>query len=382
MSTINRYATFDLILHGGKAPPWLISRMKKLGKAVIEIILQEFGPRELLKRLSDPMWFQALSYVLGYDWDSSGVTTVLTGVLKTILNQDHGVLIAGGKGVKSLETPAELEKIAEIFSFGEFRKNYLIRVSRIVAKVDNSLVQDQNRLYHHTMILSEHGEWSIIQQGMNEKLQLARRYHWSSFGLKSFVIDPTREIIGNLKLPFVLDLTSLESLENQKTTLDLIKEGGNHIKRDLSKIASLSKRMGTLDMYLTESSEYSLPKIDESINLKIRLLPKRVDWKALEKAYELSPSSYEELIEVRGFGPGTVRALALISELIYNAPACWRDPLRYTFAHGGKDGVPYPVDVKRMEKVANFFEDLLEDLKLGKKERKEVSLRLSKLLSH
>lgn len=380
MSIIRKHATFDLILHDGKAPPWLITRMKKLGKVVIDIIVQEFGPEELLRRLSDPIWFQALSYVLGYDWDSSGVTTVLTGVLKTILNPDHDVLIAGGKGAKSLETPRELDKIAEIFSLSESKKSYLVKVSRIVAKVDNSLVQDQNKLYHHTILVSRRGKWSVIQQGMNEKLRLARRYHWSSFGLKSFVVDPNREIIGNIKLPFVLDLTSIDSIENQKTTLDLIKDGVDQIKRDLVKAKTLSRKMGPLDLYFSNVNMVESTN-DKNLSLKVKLLPNRVNWEALKKAYEISPSTYEELIEIRGLGPGTIRALALVAELVYNAPACWRDPLRYTFAHGGKDGIPYPVNVKRMEKVSNFFESILEDIKMGKEEKKRILVKLSKLLS-
>lgn len=375
--SIKKHSIFDLYLHGGHAPKWLLARMKKLGRVMVEIIINEFGPDELLNRLADPIWFQAFSYILGYDWDSSGTTTVLTGVLKSILSPEDGVVVVGGKGRKAKQTLKEIEEVAEHFSFSESYKNYLQRSSKLVAKVDNSLVQDQNQIYHHTMFISKSRKWIVIQQGMNPELKTARRYHWSSSNLKSFVIEPHKGIIGNKYLEIVLNLTSRDSIENQRTTVDLVNDDPVKLKKDIGKLQTLLSGNQTLDLFLSNEECF---KIDKSITVKITLNPKRINWEALKTAYELSPKTYEELIEIRGLGPATIRALALVAELIYNAPASWKDPIRYTFAHGGKDGVPYPVNVKRMEEVADFFENMLDEIKLGSKEKKKLILRLSKLL--
>ncbi|MHA1617108.1 MAG: DUF763 domain-containing protein [Candidatus Njordarchaeales archaeon] len=376
---MRRVATFDLPLHGGKAPQWLIIRMKKLGKAITEIIIEEFGPKELLKRLSDPLWFQALSYVLGYDWNSSGTTTVLTGVLREILEPNMGILVAGGKGKRALDTPADITRIGEIFSFSSSRVNELIRASRLAAKVDNALVQDNHSIYHHAMFIAKDGTWAIVQQGMSVELKSARRYHWISEGLKSFVVDPHSGISGSVKLPFILNLASKDSIEAQKISVDLVKEGVKNIRRDLQKISRAT--LGIRDITLYFSNGGARENISRSISeVNIRILPMKVNWQALEKAYELQPKDYEELISIRGIGPGTLRALALIAELIYDARVCWRDPLRYTFAMGGKDGVPYPVNVKRMEKVAGFLEDIIRDLRIGNSEKVKLLKRLSKLI--
>lgn len=382
-----RYATFDLILHGGKAPPWLVSRMKKLGKAILTVIVEEFGHKDLLTRLADPMWFQALSYVLGYDWNSSGVTTVVTGVLREILSPDLGILVAGGKGKRSLEAPNDIVKIGEIFGFTDSKVLRLIRSSRLIAKVDNALVQDGHTIYHHAMFIDKHGDWIVIQQGMNPDMKTARRYHWCSYGLKSFVIEPHKGICGDLKLPFVLNMVSRNSLEGQKVAVDLVNEGVNQIKNDLNLLFRYANKVADLTSFLSEEEERvisvdmeKLARYEREGLVKLAILRRKVNWKALKQAYEISPKSYEELVEIRGIGPRTVRALALIAELIYNAEISWKDPLRYTFAVGGKDRVPYPVNVKRMEKVAEFLMQAIEEAKIGKKDKIKALKRLSKLV--
>jgi len=372
---MKKTAVFELRLHDGKAPPWLISRMRKLARPIFEIIILEYGRKELLKRLADPLWFQALSYVLGYDWDSSGVTTVTTGVLREVLSPDLGIMMAGGKGKRSLEAPNDIVKIGEEFGFSESKINELVRASRLVAKVDNAVLQDEHQIYHHAFFVDKDGDWTVIQQGMCPRLRTARRYHWTSLNLKSFVIDP-HEIIGEIKLPFALNMASKESIEAQKVSVDLVKEGVSRIKRDYSNLLRLARRETILDVFL-EGKKIEIKPTPEVI---VKILPVRVNWNALKKAYEIQPKTYEELVEIRGIGPGTIRALALVAELIYEAEVSWKDPLRYTFAHGGKDRIPYPVNVKRMEKVAEFLEDVIEEIKLGKKEKQEMLKRLSKLV--
>ncbi|MCR8433449.1 MAG: DUF763 domain-containing protein [Candidatus Korarchaeota archaeon] len=372
---MRRVSTFELRLHEGKAPPWLITRMEKVAKPILELLVINFGTTELLRRLADPLWFQALSYVLGYDWDSSGVTTVTIGVLKGICTPDLGLMIAGGKGRRSLRTPEEIVKIAQTFGFSESKTASLIRASRLAAKVDNAVLQDEHKLYHHAMLIDKNGNWAVIQQGMCPARKTARRYHWTSLSLKSFVIDP-HEIIGDVRLPIVLNMASSESINAQKVSLDLVKDGIESLKKDYSKLMRLAKRLAPLDKFLTNTPDnISLPG-----ELRIKLIPMRLNWEALNKAYEIQPSSYEELVEIKGLGPGTIRALALIAELIYDAKVCWKDPIRYTFAHGGKDGVPYQVNVKRMEEVAEFLESIIEDLSIGKREKLEMLNRLSRLV--
>ncbi len=372
---MRRTSIVELKLHGGKAPPWLVSRMRKLAKPLLQLIVMSFGVRELLERLADPLWFQALSYVLGYDWDSSGVTTVTVGVLREVLTPDIGLMVAGGKGKRSLQAPEDILKISREFGFTEQKIESLIRVSRLAAKVDNAVLQDEHQLYHHAMFISRHGDWAIIQQGMCPKTKTARRYHWVSFRLKSFVIDP-HEIIGDIRLPVVLDMASSKSSEAQKISVDIVKEGIDRVRRDFNTLIRLTKGIVSLDEFLNKKSL----SIGFKREVKVKIIPMRINWEALNRAYEIQPDSYEELVEIRGLGPGTIRALALIAELIYNAEVSWQDPIRYTYAHGGKDGVPYPVNVKRMEKVAEFLEDIIEDLRIGRKDKLEMLKRLSRLV--
>jgi len=372
---MRRTSVVELKLHGGKAPPWLVFRMRKLAKPLLQLIVMSFGVRELLERLADPLWFQALSYVLGYDWDSSGVTTVTVGVLREVLTPDIGLMVAGGKGKRSLQAPEDILKISREFGFTEQKIESLIRASRLAAKVDNAVLQDEHQLYHHAMFISRHGDWAIIQQGMCPKTKTARRYHWISFSLKSFVVDP-HEIIGDIRLPVVLDMASSKSSEAQKISVDIVKEGVDQVRRDFNTLIRLTKGIVSLDEFLSKKSL----SIGFKREVKIKIIPMRINWEALNRAYEIQPDSYEELVEIRGLGPGTIRALALIAELIYNAEVSWQDPIRYTYAHGGKDGVPYPVNVKRMEKVAEFLEDIIEDLRIGRKDKLEMLKRLSRLV--
>ncbi len=326
-----------LPLHHGKAPPWLLNRMKKLCYPIVRIIVDEFGYDELLRRFSDPIFFQSLSNVLGFDWNSSGSTTVLTGVLKAALNESElEVRVAGGKGKNALKTPDEIEKLGDELGLKSERIEELKRVSRLVAKVDSAMLQDGYELYHHAIIFTKKG-WCVVQQGMNEVERLARRYHHSSFEWK--IERPHSGIFAERVERRVMNLASKDSEEAREVILDVVRDGT--FLRDY-------KRLTTIVRY---KDGYTVPR--------------KVDWKAIELAYNLGVDNFEDLLLIRGVGKGALRALALISELIYDTEYDKKDPAKFSFALGGKDGVPYPVDVRSYDEVIKFLEDVLKQAELG-----------------
>lgn len=364
----SRSGFFDLRLHGGKAPRWLVSRMVRLGGAIVEAIAMEFGTLEILKRVSDPLWFQSFSNVLGYDWDSSGSTTVTAGVLKTILSKSElGVYACGGKGAVSRRTPMEIENTVKDKGI-DVDPNKLICLSRICAKVDNSMIQAGYQLYHHVFFFDKYGNWAIVQQGMNPSLKWARRYHWLSDGLENIIEDPHSGIIGVSKHRNVLNLATKESRENRKVSLEMINEPPQRIRRYLRTIDETSSQ--TLLRWIPGDAEPPAYRI---------VLERNVNWKALEKAYELKPGSYKELLSIRGIGPGTLRALSLVAEIVFDAPPSWRDPIKFSFAFGGKDGVPYPVNRRRMDHVIGTLEQALSKAKVGDKDRMYALMNLRAL---
>lgn len=354
----SRGGFFDLRLHDGKAPQWLVSRMIRLGSAIVEAIVTEFGTLELLRRVSDPLWFQGFSNVLGYDWDSSGSTTVTSGVLKTILSEkDIGVYACGGKGALSRKTPSEIKSIVETRSVNA-DPNRLTYLSRICAKVDNSMIQAGYQLYHHVFLFDKDGNWAVVQQGMNPELKWARRYHWLSEGLKSLVEEPHSGIIGVSKHENVLNLTAKESKANRNATLELVNEPPYRLRRYLKTVEEASSE--TLLKWMPEGVGPPAYRV---------VLERNVNWKALEEAYELKPGNYEEFLSVRGVGPGTLRALSLVAQIVFDAAPSWKDPMKFSFAFGGKDGVPYPVNRKRMDRVIGMLEEALAKAKIGDKDR-------------
>ncbi len=326
----------ELPLHEGRAPRWLYSRMKALGREIIATVVREFGRREFLLRLSDPFWFQSLGCVLGYDWHSSGVTTVLTAVIRDVLDEeDLGIVACGGKGKRSLETPKEVLMKADLLSISDSKAEELVRVSRLTAKVDNAALQDGHSIYHHIIIFSEDGDWAVVQQGMNPERRTARRYHWVSYGLRGFLKDPHSGIIADSHEE-VLNLAAEDSEENRKASLDLIAEGSSRLRRLIYEASS-----GPLSPYLE--------------GVRYLRMPRRIDWRAVEEANQLALSNYEDLLLVRGVGPSLLRALSLVAEVIYDAPASRRDPARYSFAFGGKDGVPFPVKTRLMDRAVEVL---------------------------
>ena len=365
----------NLPLHHGKAPRWLFNRMVSLGREITKFIIEEFGPEEFLKRISNPYFFQSFGCVLGFDWHSSGLTTTLTGALKQGINdyaESFGLFIAGGKGRTSRKTIEELGFGVEKLNLNTKTQEELEIASKITAKVDNSLIQDNYQLYHHTIFITKRS-WVVVQQGMNSTTKYARRYHWSSFETSDFIQEPhsglNNAIITTKKEQEVLDLTSRKSYETRKTSLDLAREKPNHTIKLLTRII---ERQKTLSEYFNDRIKVlTMPR-----NHYIRNMAKKdaeLLKKAIEKSYEIQPKNYEELILIKGFGPKTIRSLALISQIIYGTECSWKDPAIFSFAHGGKDGIPYPVDKKLMDHNIEFLKQVIEEVKKRKKENIKIN---------
>ncbi|MBN2065904.1 MAG: DUF763 domain-containing protein [Candidatus Thermoplasmatota archaeon] len=361
----------NLPLHSGKAPKWLFDRMVKLSRGIVDVILLEYGKDEFLKRISDPFWFQSLSCVLGFDCHSSGCTTVTCGALKEAIHPgEHGFAIAGGKGKASRKTIQQIEEIGETFGFTDSKIKELQYSSRMSAKVDSTAVQDSHTLYHHVFLFTEQGNWSVIQQGMRSDINYARRYHWLS-GFDSFIVDPHNSIMGE-KVDTVLDMTSKNSVSSQKTCVDLVCGHPRYLANDWASLIRLEDQT-TLDEY-NGSTTYSK-------HIVCLDMPRSINWNKMREIYEFQPKNYEELLSLRGVGPTTVRALALISDLIYDEKPSWKDPVKYSFAVGGKDGVPYPVDRKAMDESTALIQSGIERAKVGDTEKMHAIKRLKAFVS-
>jgi uncharacterized protein len=318
-----RTGTANLPLHGGKAPAWLFSRMVKLSREVCTHVVAEYGADEMLRRLSDPFWFQAFGCVLGFDWHSSGVTTTVTGAVKEGLRgiqHELGVFAGGGKGAASRKTPAEIEHACERLSLDA---RPLVYASRMSAKVDSAAVQDGYQLYHHAFFFTASGGWCVVQQGMNDASGMARRYHWLSAGVRSYVNEPHAAVCAEAEAP-TLNLVASESEGVRGASAALARE----------KPATVLSAMRQLPV-LTMPKRHAVLLAD---------VDSRYLEKILLKTYERAPEDFETLLGIEGVGAKTLRALALVSEVIYGTPASTRDPARFSFAHGGKDGFPFPVD--------------------------------------
>jgi len=368
---MQRTGVAKLPLHNGKAPKWLVVRMRKLAKEIVTIIVDEYGTGEFLRRLSDPFWFQALGCVLGYDWHSSGVTTVVTGVLKqAVIPEEHGVAVCGGKGKISRQTPLEIGQVGEKFGFSTNKIESLQYASRISAKVDNVAIQAGYQLYHHAFFVDEDGRWAVIQQGMCPQDRTARRYHWLSENISNFVVEPHNAIVGDACRQIALDMTAKESEGCRKASVDLACEPPRKLMRLVMSIRPAYQK--SLEDWLPETAQTAWT------NYKIDVLsmPANINWKALQEVYELQPRNYEELLGFKGVGAATVRGLALIAELIYGEKPSWKDPVKYSFAYGGKDGVPYPVDRRAMDESIQILRRAVEDAKLGDREKLNALNRL------
>jgi len=349
----------NLPLHGGKAPRWLFDRMVKLAREITIAIVADYGPEEMLQRMSHPFWFQAFGCVLGFDWHSSGVTTTLCGALKEGvkgLERDLGLYVAGGKGRTSRRTPLELEGWGDSLSIDPAP---LIYASRMSAKVDTSAVQDGYQLYHHTFLFTASGAWTVVQQGMNEATRYARRYHWLGETVSDFVNEPHSAILSEARGQ-VLNLVASESDPARSTISQIVlSEKPEAILADL-------KKLKTLD----------LPRRHEILVQDLH--PDSLS-RILLSTYERQPQDFERLLGLEGVGAKTIRALSLISELVHWVAPSYRDPARYSFAHGGKDGIPYPVDRKTYDQSIEILRKAINKTKLGIREKNEAMGRLRRM---
>jgi len=349
---MNRTGSADLPLHYGYVPKWLAERMAKLGLAITEAILTEYGKDAFLQRIADPFWFQSLGAVMGMDWHSSGITTSVMGALKKVINPNSkslGIYICGGKGKYSKATPAELYTIANNTGLDG---NALVRSSKLSAKVDNTTVQDGFQLYTHNFIVSDAGHWSVVQQGMNGNSRTARRYHWHSGNITSFTEEPHTGIRG----------------ENQGMILNLTDKDAAGTKQHILQFTS--EEPGKL---LKEFQQLRMPAHHDvqvqDVNLK-RL------GSILWLAHERQPKDFEELLMLEGVGPRTLQSLTLVSEVIHGTPSRFRDPARFSFAHGGKDGHPFPVPTKVYDETIATLQTAVHKAKIGNTEKAEAIKKL------
>ena len=367
----------NLPLHYGRMPAWLFERMTKLARAIIEAMVYEFGNQEVLNRLSDPYWFQSFGCVLGFDWHSSGLSTTVCGAIKEALRgteNELGIFVAGGKGKTSRKTPTEIELYGEKYSISQIPD--LVYASKMSAKVDNTAVQDGFQIYAHTFIFTEDGQWTVIQQGMNPEIGMARRYHWLSNQVQSFVNEPHSAVCCDWRGE-VLNLVARESESTRETSVTLVTDGFNEFMKDLTKIKTLEMpkhhniTLGDLksDKFIRNSLKFvirrrGLSKIQMLINFDSPRLRQ-----TLFHLHEHKPQNFEELLGTQGVGPKTIRALALVSEVIYGAKPSYEDPVRYSFAHGGKDGTPYPINQKQYDKSIEILEKAIRKAKIGQSDK-------------
>ena len=346
-----RYA--DLPLHYGRVPPWLAERMTRLGGTIIDAIVLEYGKSAILQRLSDPFWFQAFGAVLGMDWHSSGITTSVMGALKKAINprfNELGIYICGGKGRYSRQTPAELLALADRTGLNGTE---LVRSSKLSAKVDNTAIQDGFQIYLHTFVVTNTGEWTVVQQGMNDSNGMARRYHWHSEKVKSFVENPHTSIYG-VNQGEIFNLTDPLAHSTKAAILDITNESPERMLPEIRSIVMPSHH----DVRA------------EDVNLK-RL------GSILALAHEKEIRNFESLLLLEGLGPRTLQSLALVSEVIHGTPSRFTDPARFSFAHGGKDGHPFPVPTKVYDETIQHLKVSVEKAKIGDKEKHDAIKNLT-----
>ncbi len=352
---MKRTGNADLPLHGGRVPYWLASRMEKLGGAIAETIIEEYGRQAFLDRICDPSWFQAFGCVLGMDWHSSGITTSVMGALRRAFEhrQQHlGLRVFGGRGKASRRTPSELENYAEQKGLNG---DLLIRSSKLSAKVDNTAIQDGYQLYLHSFLVDERGEWAVIQQGMHKTNGMARRYHWRSSTIKDFTCQPHAAIAG-IPGGKILNLTSTDAQPTKTGILELINEKPEVLSAEVRKII--------------------MPKHHDVRSSNVNL--KRLG-AVLALAYDRPPEGFDELLLIPGLGPRTLQSLVLVSEVIHGTPVRFEDPARYSFAHGGKDGHPFPVPTRVYDNTIAFMDSALQKSRIDRSDKRKALRRLHQM---
>lgn len=367
-----RAGSADLPLHSGRVPPWLGARMTRLGVVITEAILLEYGRDEFLDRLAHPFWFQSFGAVMGMDWHSSGITTSVLAALKRGFagRPDLGLTVAGGRGAASRRTPDELGAVAERTGLDGAA---LARASRLVAKVDSAAVQDGFELYLHGFILADDGRWVVVQQGMNGARRTARRYHWRSAGLTSFVDAPHAAIEGPTAGEIV-NLTDHRAAGARAAQLDLLADlGPDRLAREAAKI-----RGGGLACETAPPEAPLLPHLVMPAHHDVRegdVILRRLHG-ALAAAADRGPTDFAELLLVPGIGQRTVEALAMVAEVIHGTPCRFADPARHSLAHGGKDRHPYPVPTRVLDRTISVLKDAVTRARLGSDDRLAAIRRL------
>jgi len=338
---VKRSGVADLPLHGGRVPDWLATRMVTLGTAIAESVVYHYGRSALLSRLSDPFWFQALGSVMGMDWHSSGITTSVMGALKKGLNpgsHDHGIYICGGRGRQSRKTPDELREIAQRTSLDG---DDLVRTSRLTARVDNNAVADGFQIYLHSFVLTTDGEWAIVQQGLNEASRLARRYHWHSATVRDFTAEPHTAIVGQ-HAGTIMNLVDRQARPAQEALLSIARDDP---ARTLAEVRRL-EMPAHHDVRAADVNEKRLGAV-------------------LALAHERDLRDFASFLLLEQLGPRTLQSLALIAEVVHGTPTRFDDPARFAFAHGGKDGHPFPVPLKIYDESMSVLRRALDLAKLG-----------------
>jgi len=398
-----RTGVANLPLHTGTVPRWLADRMRDLGRLIAESIVENYGKREFLVRLSDPLWFQSFGAVMGMDWHSSGITTSVMYALKRGLNpiaRDLGIYVCGGRGKFSRETPTELLQIADKTGVDGY---YLKRTSCLCAKVDNTAVQDGFQLYQHNFVVTDEGDWAVVQQGMNTDAKLARRYHWCSSNLRSFVEEPHAGVVGENRGQ-ILNLTHQDARSTRSSILELTHENPDRMMREIRQIVApnssviVSPQMDLFAPTAEPTQDLIIAPNGTPVRTAMRdpiianssrdcSMPNRhevhaedVDLKrlggVLATAYESDPKDFESLLLTPGLGPRTLQSLTLVSEVINGTPSRFRDPARYSFAHGGKDGHPFPVPTKVYDESIRVLQGAIEHAKIGDREKMDCLNRL------
>ena len=338
---MQRKGTADLPLHYGTVPPWLATRMKRLGRAITEAIVVEFGEEEFLQRISDPFWFQSLGAVMGMDWHSSGITTSVVGALKKAINpiaKELGIYVCGGRGRFSKATPHELVKLGNQTGLDA---DYLVRCSKLTAKVDNTAIQDGFQIYLHSFFVTKSGKWAVVQQGLNPNSGYARRYHWHVHQFTSFVKEPHAWIYGQNQ-GTIFNLTADLARPAQEAILDFSRQRPAHAIQAFKELRMPAH-------HDVQRKDVDLKRLGSVIAL----------------TQEKAVNGFEDLLLVPGLGPRTLQSLALVSEVIYGKPTRFKDPARFSFAHGGKDGHPFPVPTKVYDKTIQTLKVAVNKAKIG-----------------
>ncbi len=351
---MKRSGVADLPLHGGRVPQWLAERMTKLGTAITETVVYDYGTSAFLSRLSDPFWFQAFGAVMGMDWHSSGITTSVMGALKRGLTpraNELGIYICGGRGRFSRNTPAELRLIAEHRGWdGEA----LVRTSRLTARIDNNAIADGFQIYLHSFVVTSNGEWAVVQQGLNNRSGMARRYHWHSASVRDFVAEPHTAIVGEHQ-GTIMNLVDAHAKPAQTALLEIARE---HPERTLT----AARHLRMPDHHEVRAANVDLKRLGA----------------VLAVAYERDLHDFAEFLLLEKLGPRTLQSLALVAEVVHGTRSRFSDPARFSFAHGGKDRHPFPVPLKTYDESLDFLRASLDAAKVGVKDKLDGFRRLAR----